>query len=566
VEPYEGVVLVCSPPDEAPEVIDDDLSEIESVETPSPGVLVLTGHDARGGSKSARIRLARQEYEARAFVEAPPEPIGLEGPFAFRIEPTMDNQWGDYRYPASPQLIGAEARRFRYREEGERPGTELGWESVDFDDADWPEVTYTYGPYWRHVGPFQPGAESAGFLELAMRGDRSLPWNLYSFSKRFGAERPELVGTGTDPGWEHVIGVSDNFLVLGDRPADAGDPRHHYLFTTITAPTDADYALIVGRSPQPDLISLSATERLPYDYRVPAGSAVWIDGQSVLALEEAAEGNEVRTHVRLRRGPNAVLVRVVESGVGAVACYVAFQQSDSQHGRFVPLLRWFVEPQTLVYDVTADRAHPVGWYRFSAPPGLTKMHLKARARAIEAWVDGRSVAVDERGTIALDTPRSATAQIALRVEQEPGTYAGSVFDEPVTFECDEGVIPLGDWSRQGLATYSGIGVYRTEFTLAEVHHGHRVQLDLGDVKTVAEVFVNGQPAGVRMARPFRVEITNLVHEGANRLEIKVANTLANHMSTYPTIYVFEGQTTSGLLGPVELRFLAPVRMEASAVG
>jgi hypothetical protein len=50
-----------------------------------------------------------------------------------------------------------------------------------------------------------------------------------------------------------------------------------------------------------------------------------------------------------------------------------------------------------------------------------------------------------------------------------------------------------------------------------------------------------------------------VQEGRNRIEIKIANTLANHMSTYPTKWVFEGQTESGLLEPVLLRFLSPTR-------
>jgi hypothetical protein len=63
-----------------------------------------------------------------------------------------------------------------------------------------------------------------------------------------------------------------------------------------------------------------------------------------------------------------------------------------------------------------------------------------------------------------------------------------------------------------------------------------------------------------MSRPFRFDISTLVEEGRNRVEIKVANTLANHMSTYPTPWVLDGQTVSGLLGPVQIRFLAPVEL------
>ena len=67
-----------------------------------------------------------------------------------------------------------------------------------------------------------------------------------------------------------------------------------------------------------------------------------------------------------------------------------------------------------------------------------------------------------------------------------------------------------------------------------------------------------------MAPPFRFDISHLVREGENRIQIKVANTLANHMSTYPTKWVLEGQTVSGLLGPVRLRFLSRVELTALA--
>jgi hypothetical protein len=89
-----------------------------------------------------------------------------------------------------------------------------------------------------------------------------------------------------------------------------------------------------------------------------------------------------------------------------------------------------------------------------------------------------------------------------------------------------------------------------------------VLLDLGLARNVAEVLVNGKSAGIKLARPFDFDISEFVKAGVNRLEIKIANTLANHMSTYPTQWVLEGQTVSGLLGPVDLRFLSPVKMVA----
>ena len=145
----------------------------------------------------------------------------------------------------------------------------------------------------------------------------------------------------------------------------------------------------------------------------------------------------------------------------------------------------------------------------------------------------------------------------MRVEQEPGRYAGAAFAAPVAFDCAEGTIFLGDWCSHGLSTYSGGGLYTRTVTLAEPHLRGKTMLDLGRVSAVAEVHVNGKLAGGGMARPYRFDVTDLVHTGENCIEVKVVNTLANHMSTYPTRYVREGQTVSGLLGPVELQFLSP---------
>jgi hypothetical protein len=215
----------------------------------------------------------------------------------------------------------------------------------------------------------------------------------------------------------------------------------------------------------------------------------------------------------------------------------------------------------LIYDITPHKQR-VGWYRFKAPPGAQVLNLGLKGRRVQAWVDGTPVAVRE-GRIVLDPPKKLASQVALRVEQEAGYYAGAAFPEPVGFRCLDGEIPLGDWSEHGLATYSGAALYTKEATLAPSRPAGQVFLDLGRVATVAEVHVNGKPAGVRMARPFRFDITGLVKPGRNQIRVKVANTLANHMSTYPTRYVFPGQTVSGLLGPVNIELISPVGAESA---
>jgi hypothetical protein len=76
------------------------------------------------------------------------------------------------------------------------------------------------------------------------------------------------------------------------------------------------------------------------------------------------------------------------------------------------------------------------------------------------------------------------------------------------------------------------------------------ELDLGDLVSSAEVWVNGRSAGIRVSPPWRYSLSGLVKPGENVMEIVVQNTLANHYLTIPSRY--RGSPRSGLFGPVRL--------------
>ena len=79
-----------------------------------------------------------------------------------------------------------------------------------------------------------------------------------------------------------------------------------------------------------------------------------------------------------------------------------------------------------------------------------------------------------------------------------------------------------------------------------------VQLDLGKVYEVAEVWVNHKKVGVSWYRPYRVDITGRLKKGRNELRVDVTNILKN--------YLTEGEYShpSGLLGPVKIRGVSKV--------
>jgi hypothetical protein len=96
---------------------------------------------------------------------------------------------------------------------------------------------------------------------------------------------------------------------------------------------------------------------------------------------------------------------------------------------------------------------------------------------------------------------------------------------PVTFTN------LQDWSKHadpGIRYYSGTAAYRTTFQTAR-DAKDRLFLNLGTLKNVASVRLNGQELGVVWCAPWRVEITQAMRPGTNDLEITVANLWPNRL-------------------------------------
>ena len=77
--------------------------------------------------------------------------------------------------------------------------------------------------------------------------------------------------------------------------------------------------------------------------------------------------------------------------------------------------------------------------------------------------------------------------------------------------------------------FSGTAVYETQFDLSDEYLSSDLQLylDLGGVGCVAEVFVNGNNAGVAWMSPYRVDVTGMLSEGKNELKVLVTNTWNN---------------------------------------
>ena len=94
------------------------------------------------------------------------------------------------------------------------------------------------------------------------------------------------------------------------------------------------------------------------------------------------------------------------------------------------------------------------------------------------------------------------------------------------------------------------GVIRYETTLELRESQTKGVLDLGAVGQTARVWLNGKCVGFRVCPPYRFELKGFAKAGKNRLQIDVANTLANKVRDH--FSYFMQLTPSGLLGPITI--------------
>jgi len=88
-----------------------------------------------------------------------------------------------------------------------------------------------------------------------------------------------------------------------------------------------------------------------------------------------------------------------------------------------------------------------------------------------------------------------------------------------------------DSKDKGVKYFSGTATYTKEIEIPakELGAGRSLWLDLGRVKNLAEVSLNGKPLGILWKPPFRVEITGAAQPGKNKLEVKVTNLWPNRL-------------------------------------
>jgi hypothetical protein len=212
-------------------------------------------------------------------------------------------------------------------------------------------------------------------------------------------------------------------------------------------------------------------------------------------------------------------------------------------------------------------------------PELWHADTGVREPASYRIADGRTTVplrLEPNDAVFVVFRRASTATsrtLPLQAETRLGTVQGS-WD--VAFQPNRGaparisLDSLSSWSDNsvdGVKYFSGTGTYTKTIQASAdwFKTGAKLWLDLGDVKNIAEVSVNGKPLGVLWKTPFRVDVTSALKSGANTLEIKVTNLWVNRLigDQQPDVtkkYTYTAQQfyradspllPSGLLGPVQ---------------
>jgi hypothetical protein len=83
----------------------------------------------------------------------------------------------------------------------------------------------------------------------------------------------------------------------------------------------------------------------------------------------------------------------------------------------------------------------------------------------------------------------------------------------------------------GVKYFSGTATYSktVQAPASWFHAGQHIWIDLGTVRDIAAVRVNGKSAGLVWAPPYRVDVTPLLHPGVNKLDIAVTNEWTNRL-------------------------------------
>lgn len=212
---------------------------------------------------------------------------------------------------------------------------------------------------------------------------------------------------------------------------------------------------------------------------------------------------------------------------------------------------------TMICTSDSTEVHPVDSL-------VSAGHVDTSASSAQRKLSDQGISLrDQQNSVAepveATTIQTVTSTWQVHFDQKNGGTADEEFPELVSWTRKENPI---------VKYFSGTAIYKTTVTIdsTQLATSARIFIDLGVVKNIADLSINGTPAGVLWKAPFRTaDIKPLLKEGDNLLEIKITNVWRNRMigdvqpgEKHPVTAIrrFYKSTDkllpSGLLGPVRI--------------
>jgi hypothetical protein len=311
----------------------------------------------------------------------------------------------------------------------------------------------------------------------------------------------------------------------------------------------------------------SENGRLRIDYELPVGGSLLLClkpgvGKGLPAAEAGPWTDVPASPARIDRiAPNVLTLDYCDLTVGGktergLYFYEAQLRTFRAHGLDRNPWDSAVQYKTNILD--KDKFAPdsgfEATYRFDIASGPAAPPLDVvveRPALFKVFINGKET-VPQKGTFWLDkafgvfkgTGRPGMNEITLVAQ--PFTIHTEL--EPVYVLGDFGLaaakpgfrvtaapsLKLGPWKDQGLPFYAGRVAYTKTVRIPDDAIGKaRFAVELGTwLGSVAEVKVNGRPAGAIAFPPYRLDITDVLVPGTNTVEVDVVGTLKNTLGPH----------------------------------
>jgi len=261
-------------------------------------------------------------------------------------------------------------------------------------------------------------------------------------------------------------------------------------------------------------------------------------GQNLAVLPQQGEQMFGVDHVNMGVSVGRNGVVVLEHGARYLAPRIVVEQ-PIQDGAHIAVV--YRDRQPALY-IDGKPAGAASASRYNVHPGCVGA-FEGELSGIEllpSAMDAGQVAVRASKTVALSAPhRELWIEDGRLVEEtevpdaesldkswdvafEPGRGA------PATLHLDR-LMDLSTYPDEDVRHFSGTATYRRTFESKVPKQGSKIFLDLGAVGDLAEVIVNGRNLGVLWKQPFRVEITDALKDGENKLEVRVTDRWVNRL-------------------------------------